>query len=100
MSKVEDEYYILDGQQRITSIARVFLNADPKKCYYFDLKKMLDSHEVGEDSWISCYKRGKSTPERRDKKGKLLRADISLKQATADVYVSEYHRGFRGFFRA
>ncbi len=90
MSKVEDEYYILDGQQRLTSIARVFLNADPKKCYYFDLKKMLDSHEGGEDSWISCPRRGKSTPERRDKKRRLLRADIALKQATADIYVSEY----------
>lgn len=90
MSKVEDEYYVLDGQQRLTSIARVFLDADPKKCYYFDLKKILDSHEKEEDSWIACPNRGKSTPERRDKKGRLLRADIALKQATADIYVSEY----------
>ena len=40
MNNVDDnEYYILDGQQRLTSIARVFLNADLKRCYYFDLKK-------------------------------------------------------------
>ena len=35
------ESYILDGQQRITSIARVFLNADPEKLYYFDLKLLF-----------------------------------------------------------
>lgn len=89
MGKVEDEYYVLDGQQRLTSIARVFLNADPKKCYYFDLKKILDLHEKNQDSWIACPKRTKSTPERKDK-GRLLRADIALKQATVDIYVSEY----------
>ncbi|MCY4174222.1 MAG: DUF262 domain-containing protein [Cyanobacteria bacterium MAG CAR3_bin_5] len=91
MNNVDDnEYYILDGQQRLTSIARVFLNADLKRCYYFDLKKMKESHEKGEDSWISCLKRGKYTPDRKDKKGQFLRADIVLEQARADVYVSEY----------
>ena len=86
----DDKYYILDGQQRLTSIARVFLDVDPKRCYYFDLKKMFELHEKGEDSWISCPKRGKYTPERKDKKGQFLRADIALNQAKADVYVSEY----------
>ncbi|MCY3628151.1 MAG: DUF262 domain-containing protein [Gammaproteobacteria bacterium] len=91
MNNVDDnEYYILDDQQRLTSIARVFLNADLKRCYYFDLKKMLELHEKGKDSWISCLKRGKSTPDRKDKKGQFLRADIALEQARADVYVSEY----------
>ena len=33
--------YVLDGQQRITSIARIFLGLDPKKEYYFDLLSML-----------------------------------------------------------
>jgi len=33
--------YVLDGQQRITSIARIFLGLDNKKEYYFDLLSML-----------------------------------------------------------
>lgn len=33
--------YVLDGQQRITSIARIFLGFDNKKEYYFDLLSML-----------------------------------------------------------
>jgi len=38
MSNVDDEYYVLDGQQRLTSIVRVFLNMDKERCYYIDLK--------------------------------------------------------------
>lgn len=37
----EIRYYILDGQQRLTSISRLFLNFDSKKEYYFDLLAML-----------------------------------------------------------
>ena len=33
--------YVLDGQQRITSIARIFLGLDAKYEYYFDLLSML-----------------------------------------------------------
>jgi hypothetical protein len=33
--------YVLDGQQRITSIARIFLGLDSQKEYYFDLLSML-----------------------------------------------------------
>ena len=33
--------YVLDGQQRITSIARIFLGFDNQKEYYFDLLSML-----------------------------------------------------------
>src|SRR5690606_5773287 len=35
-----DSFYVLDGQQRLTSIARVFLDAHPNRNYYFDLKRM------------------------------------------------------------
>ncbi|MEM1096838.1 MAG: DUF262 domain-containing protein, partial [Bacteroidota bacterium] len=33
-------FYVLDGQQRLTSMARVFLDAHPSKNHYFDLKRM------------------------------------------------------------
>jgi hypothetical protein len=34
-------YYILDGQQRMTSISKIFISADNKNEYYFDLLSML-----------------------------------------------------------
>lgn len=43
-SKIDDsdfKYYILDGQQRMTSIARLFLALDNKNEYYFDLLAIL-----------------------------------------------------------
>lgn len=33
-------YYILDGQQRITSLVRVFANAHPRGRYYFDIRAL------------------------------------------------------------
>lgn len=85
----DEEFYILDGQQRTTSIARVFLNAHPGQIYYFDLKRMLELHEREETSWIRRRKRGKTEPDRKDR-NRLLRADIILDQARSDIYVSEY----------
>ena len=85
----DEEYYILDGQQRITSTARVFLNAHPAKLYYFDLKTILEEHDRQETSWIRIRRRGKKDPDRKGR-GRLLRADVSLDQAKADIYVSEY----------
>lgn len=88
-TNTDEESYILDGQQRTTAIARVFLNAHPKKLYYFDLKLMLELHGKEETSWIRARQRGKTEPDRKDN-NKLLRADIILDQAKADIYVSEY----------
>ena len=83
--------YILDGQQRTTSIARVFLNAHPKKCYYFDLKRLVEQHRDQEDtSWIRERQRGTKAPPDRKDNNRLLRADIILDQEKADIYVSEY----------
>ena len=89
-TRTDVKSYILDGQQRTTSIARVFLNADPKKCYYFDLKRMFESHHEEETSWIRERRRGKTQPPDRKENNRLLRADIILDQAKADIYVSEY----------
>ena len=89
-ARTDVKSYILDGQQRTTSIARVFLNAHPRKCYYFDLKRLLELHPEEGISWIRERQRGKTQPPDRKDKNRLLRADIILDQKKADIYVSEY----------
>ena len=89
-TRTDVKSYILDGQQRTTSIARVFLNAHPKKCYYFDLKRMLESHDAEETSWIRERQRGKTQPPDRKDNNRLLRADVILDQTKADIFVIEY----------
>ena len=93
--KEDAETFILDGQQRTTSIARVFLNAHPTKQYYFDLKLIFEQgrSEESSTSWIRSRSRGKKDPDRKNlgsSKNRLLRADVILDQQKADVYVSEY----------
>lgn len=86
----EVESYILDGQQRTTSIARVFLNSHPTMVYYFDLRQILEIHDHEDPSWIRTrYRRKKNNPERREN-NRLLRADVCLDQRKSDIYVSEY----------
>ena len=86
----ELESYILDGQQRTTSIVRVFLNAHKTKVYYFDLKDILEHHDDEATSWIRTrYRRKGNNPDRRDN-NRLLRADLCLNQKKSDIYVSEY----------
>ena len=85
----EVEAYILDGQQRTTSIARVFLNSHPIKVFYFDLRAMWDLRGNEETSWIKTRKRGKTNSDRKDR-NRLIRADVCLDQRKADIYVSEY----------
>jgi len=41
--------YLLDGQQRMTSLAKIFLSFDDKNEYYFDLLSILDE-KFGEDN--------------------------------------------------
>ena len=88
--RTEVKSYILDGQQQTTSIARVFLNAHPGKCYYFDLKRMFESRGREDTAWIRERQRGKKEPPDRKDKGRLLRADVILNQTKADIFVSEY----------
>lgn len=73
----EAHSYILDGQQRTTSVARVFLNSHPEKLYYFDLRDLYERHRDGEIFWIKIRRRGKTEPDRKER-NKLLRADIIL----------------------
>ena len=92
----DDEYYILDGQQRTTSIAHAFLDADPKKIYYFNLRKILEEHDRVESTWIIARRRGEKNAERRDY-NRLLRADIILNQTKADIFVTEYIEDSKDF---
>jgi len=55
--KADDKgvYYILDGQQRVTSLVRVFANAHPTAKYYFDirnLRAMSNADELTDQSWF------------------------------------------------
>ena len=88
-ASTDGESYILDGQQRTTSIARVFLNAHPRRVYYFDLKNLLELHAKEETSWIKTRHR-RVKPEHTVDKGRLLRADIILDQKMTDVFVTTY----------
>lgn len=84
-----ESYYVLDGQQRLTSIARVFLDANPSRNYYFDLKKMHYFFKDENPCWIVSRSRGKKNPDRKDN-NKLIRTDVAIDQAKCDVYISEY----------
>lgn len=82
--------YILDGQQRITSITRVFLNANLNKAYYFDLNKIASEGWSDETDWIvSRAKNGKQARDRISN-NRLIRSDIVLDQKKSDIYISEY----------
>lgn len=96
-----DIAYVLDGQQRITSIARVFLDADPEKAFYFDLKEMIKSFEEGKISWITKRNRKKDAPCEPcyQNSNKLIRADIAFfdKGGAAEKYIYEYIRNTKDF---
>lgn len=85
----QEIHYVLDGQQRITSIARVFLNANKSRNYYFDLRKIYESFDEEETAWVVSRQKGKNDPDRKDK-NRLLRADVVLDQQKTDIYVTEY----------
>jgi NADH:ubiquinone oxidoreductase subunit C len=84
-----EHFYVLDGQQRLTSMARVLLNAHPTKTYYFDLRALLDAYPKDEATWVAIRARGKNDPERKEH-GRLLRSDVVLDSKKVEVYVSEY----------
>jgi hypothetical protein len=85
----QEIHYVLDGQQRLTSIARVFLNANKSRNYYFDLRKIHEGFSDEETDWVVVRQKGKNDPDRKDK-NRLLRADIVLDQRKTDIYVTEY----------
>ncbi len=80
-------FYVLDGQQRLTSIVRVFLQAEEDKIYYFDLNRLRQigsGEQDDETAWV--IKRG-----RRDKLPRqYLRADTALEPERSQLHVAEY----------
>lgn len=90
------ELLILDGQQRMTSIVRVLLNANPNKTYWFDLQDLYDSFEEERSDWI------RKTPGRAKdmtrNNGRWIRADLVL-EAEEQKYVIDYFLSFFGHER-
>lgn len=87
-----DVQYVLDGQQRMTSITRVFLNGNASKIYYFDLLELSTRMEEDDQKWVKAKKRTHtdSPTKERLSNNRLLRADLILDQMKANVYVQEY----------
>lgn len=57
--------YVLDGQQRLTSIVRAMLQADPSTLYYFDLDIMyaeLVQEQTEDLDWVACVSRPPRRP--------------------------------------
>jgi hypothetical protein len=80
-----NQFYVLDGQQRLTSIVRVFLQASPDAVYYFDLKKLRDfSNSPTKTDWI--IKRGQATKLQK----RYLRSDSIIDRQRCQVLVEEY----------
>lgn len=84
-----DSHYVLDGQQRITSLTRVFLNANSSKTYYFDIQKIASDGWSEDQDWIFTRSKPKVNKERISS-NKMIRSDIVLDQEKSDIYISEY----------
>jgi len=99
--KLPNTSMVLDGQQRLTSIARFFLNSDPKKNYYFDLEEMYENFsEVDADSsinWIKTNPRNKKSDPTVKKEGRYLRSDVVIEGSNALIYALQY---FRDYFKS
>lgn len=101
-----DRMYVLDGQQRLTSLVRVFLDAVDGKSYYVDLKRLLEQFEpngshiwkrnASELAWVRMLNRKDPNPERCEK-NRYLRSDIVLEKEKASYFVSEYFEDSHDF---
>ncbi len=89
-------YYILDGQQRITSIIRVFANAHPKGRYYIDISALraLFSEQVADGEAASWFvfdrsrKAGQAPTKRADLQ--YLKTQKCLDAKSSSILVDEY----------
>ena len=85
-------FHVLDGQQRLTSLVRVFANISPKKIYYVDLVKVLESFgpdHTEETDWLISRNRPKDPKLTKDR-GRLIRADVILDVKKASLYLDEF----------
>lgn len=85
--------YILDGQQRITSIAKIFNNFDENNTYYFDLLAIL-MDKFPEDNVENLIK--------KENVGKLMKSKVteslcrSLSNGKSDFQPTRYTRFISG----
>ena len=79
-------YYVLDGQQRLTSLVRVFLQAAKDSIYYFDLDRMLEADSIDKNasSWVVRRDVGRRPLAR------YIRSDILEDDERCMVLVQEY----------
>lgn len=79
-------YYVLDGQQRLTSLVRVFLQASKNEIYYFDLDQLYesDSFETNPASWVKKRKENQKLSMR------YLRSDMIVEAEKCEVIIQEY----------
>lgn len=79
-------YYVLDGQQRLTSLVRVFLQASHESVYYFDLDKLLetDSSDRNASNWVVRRNAGRKLAAR------YIRSDAIADDERCSVLAQEY----------
>lgn len=85
-------FHVLDGQQRLTSLVRVFANMSPKKVYYVDLAKMLESfgpEATEEADWLISRSRPRD-PKPTKERGRLVRADVILDVMKTSLHLDEF----------
>ena len=84
-----NQFYILDGQQRLTSIVRVFSQASPDEAFYFDLKRLREFEAApSKTDWI--VKRVKTTKV----SNRFLRSDVIITQERCQELVEEYFEAY------
>lgn len=80
-----NQFYVLDGQQRLTSIVRVFLQASPDEVFYFDLKKLREFGDVtAKTDWLIKRSQTARLPNQ------YLRSDVIIDRQRCQVLVEEY----------
>ncbi len=79
-------YYVLDGQQRLTSLVRVFLQASHENVYYFDLDKLVenDASDRNASNWVVRRNAGRRLPTR------YIRSEAIADDERCSVLAQEY----------
>jgi hypothetical protein len=84
-----NQFYILDGPQRLTSIVRVFSQASPDEAFYFDSKKLREFDSApSKTDWI--VKRAKTTVVAN----RFLRSEVIIDQERCQELVEEYFEAY------
>lgn len=102
--------YVLDGQQRLTAIAKIFLNYDIDKRYYFDLYSMLlekfpedkinynTSRNLREDNDSFCryFPKGKNKDEEPTKHNYRYISGLTIMEDKSTSVISRFLKNLEG----